>query len=244
MRRFASLCCALGLLTALAGIGTAIYPLLSSYSAKRPLFQAPILLGESAYSPWLRSSAPAMRVGLGVTIAPRFVAQELQPQGDGDQVGLYRFPLHYRVRDEDGNMLIDQWVLLDASENRILTQNYSELEAPDSITLDAVFDSFPIPKNQRVRVEALLLPDRLYSAEIVQAELRTFRQPPAAIALIRHGIAAIFAGVLLILLGLLTEIRAAARLAATTVRPATPAWAFPAPARPQPVAETPLQQAL
>lgn len=232
MRRLASFCCSLGLLITLAGVGAALFPLANAYWAERPLFKTSILIGESAYSPWLQASDPALRVGLGLTIAPRFAAQELQREGDGEQVGLYRFPLHYRVRDEAGNMLIDQWVLLDASESRTLSPDYGELDELAPVTVDAVFDPFPMPADQRVRVEALLLPDRLYSADIIQAELRTFRQPPAATLLMRQGLAAVFAGLALMLLGLFTELRAAGRaVVAQPPKQATPVWPFPAPAQ-------------
>lgn len=245
MRRVANVCLGLGLLTVTAGIGMVLYPMLSAYLAERPLFQTSILLGESAYSPWLQTSDPALRVGLGVTLAPRFAAREWRREGDGELIQLYRFPLHYRVRDEDGNTLIDQWILLDGGANRTLPPDYNELAEPVTVTVNAMFDPFRMPAGKRVRLEALLLPDRHYSAELLQAELRMFRQPLPALILLRQGMAAVFTGLGLMLLGFAAEARAGSRTVVTkpAVQP-TPVWTFPTPAPRQPMPSPVLRQAL
>ncbi|HEX5513823.1 MAG TPA: hypothetical protein VFY81_05465 [Gammaproteobacteria bacterium] len=170
---------------------------------------------------------------------PRFAAQEMQRDGAGQQVALYRFPLHYRVRDESGNMLIDQWVLIDASENRTLSRSHSERLETTAVTVNAIFDPFLITQPKRVRIEALLLPDRAYSADLEQAELRLFRQLPPAGGAIRFGLAGIFSGLALMLFGLLAELLPAAAVSA--VRPAATAaasvrvFAFRPRTKPQPV---------
>lgn len=238
MRLSARLCFAVGIAAAAAGIGSALTPLIKAVSAKRPLFRASIQLGEAAASHWLNADASALRTGLSIKITPRFATQEMRRDGAGEQVALYRFPLHYRVRDESGNMLIDQWVLIDASENRTLSRNYSERLEVTPVIVNATFDPFPTTQAKRVRIEALLLPDRVYSADLEQAELRLFRQLPPAVGAIRLGLAGIFSGLALMLFGLLAELLPAAAVSA--VRPATAAasvrvFAFRPRAKPQPI---------
>lgn len=216
MRRVASVCFALGLLVTLAGAGMALFPVLRAVLAERPWFQTAILIGEAAASPWLQARAPAARVGMGLVIAPRFAARELRPDGAGELIGLYRFPLHYRVRAEDGEVLIDQWVLLEGGADRVLSQDQVELggiglDVPGPLAVDVRFGPFPLPPGKRLRLEAVLLPDRLYSADLIQAELRLFRQPVSAYALVRQGVAVLCAGLALMLLGLGAELRVARR---------------------------------
>lgn len=238
MRLIARLCFAVGVAAVAVGVGIALAPLVDASWAQRPLFRTSIELGEEASSHWLRTDVSTMRAGLKVTIMPRFVTQEMRSAGDGKQVGLYRFPFHYRVRDQSGNMLIDQWVLIDAAENRTLSQNYTESLDLAPITVDAVFDPFPLQSAKHARIEALLLPDRLYSADIEQAELRLFRQPQLVMGSIRLGLAAIFGGMVLMLLSLFAELALAVAAAAEwpVVQPsATRVLVFRSRSRPQPV---------
>jgi hypothetical protein len=200
------------------GIGAALLPFADALWASRPVFRTGIELGESAYSSWLSAADSSMRVGLDVRIMPRFSAEELRGDGLGEQVGLYRFPMHYRVRDQAGRLLMDQWVLVDAAQQRTLRQDYRELSEPVSLSVSASFDPFPVERGQPVRVEALLLPDRVYGAEVEQAELRVFRQPPPAMAAIRQGLFGMIAGLGVMVLGLLGELLIPVRPTARPVR--------------------------
>lgn len=199
-------CFAIGMALTVLGATVAIWPFASSLWASRPVFQAVIETGESAYSAWLPATASAMRVGLDVEIVPRFSAQELRRDGHGEQVGLYRFPLHYRARDQNGQLLIDQWVLIDATQQQTLRQDQLDVDEPMQLSVALQFDPFPVEHGQTVRVEALLLPDRVYGAELAQAELRVFRHPPLLVSSIRQGLIGISAGLSLMLLGLLGEL--------------------------------------
>lgn len=218
MRILTRSCFSLGVALAALGIGAAFLPFADALWASRPIFRIGVALGESAYSSWLSTADSAMRVGLEVRVIPRFSAEELRGDGSGEQVGLYRFPMHYRVRDQAGQLLMDQWVLVDATQQRTLRQDYIELLEPMTLSVNANFDPFPVERGQRVRVEALLLPDRLYGADVERAELRVFRQPPPAMAAIRQGLVGMIAGLGVMVVGLLGELLIPIRPAARPVR--------------------------
>lgn len=199
-----------GAAATLAGLGFVLLPLGDAVWAGRPMFRSPIEVGESAYSHWLPIDDPHARVGLKLTVAPRLGTQEMRRDGNGEYVGLYRFPMHYRVRDEAGKLLIDQWVIIDATRDRTLAEDYTEWLDPRPIVVEAEFDAFPV-STDKIRVEALLLPDRLYSADIDQAELRLFREPLPITGYVRTGLAAAFVGLLLMISGLAGEFALARR---------------------------------
>jgi hypothetical protein len=211
---------AAGVSAIVLGLGRVLIPVGDALWAGRLLFRTPIEIGESARSPWLRVDDAAARVGLGITTTPRYAARQIRR--DGDDAGLYRFPLHYRVRDDSGRLLIDQWVMLDATDKPALRQDHVERRDSGPVTVDAVFDAFAVPRGSRIRIQAMLLPDRVYGADIERAELHLFRQPPPPTASIRQGLMAALAGLTLMLLGLLGELS----------RPASPA-ARPVPAAPK-----------
>lgn len=201
---------AAGAAATLAGLGFVLLPLGDAVWASRPIFQSSVEVGESAYSHWLPVDDPHARVGLKLIVAPRLGTQEMRRDGNGENVGLYRFPMHYRVRDEAGTLLIDQWVMIDATRDRTLAEDHTEWLDSQPIVVEAEFDAFPV-NTDRIRVEALLLPDRLYSADVDQAELRLFRQPPSITDYVRTGLGAALIGLLLMASGLVGEFALARR---------------------------------
>lgn len=181
-------------------------PVADALWAKRAVFRTTIALGESASTPWLSATASSMRIGVDLTLLSHRSAQELRRDGAGEDVSLYRFPLHYRVRDQAGQLLIDQWVMLDATQQRTLRQDHVELNEPVQLDVHANFDRFQVDRDQRVRVEALLLPDQSYGAELLRAELRAYRQATISMAMIQRGLSAALIGIVMMVLGLVGEV--------------------------------------
>jgi hypothetical protein len=208
MTVLARACLALGLAAVTAGIMIVLVPFGDALLATRPVFRAPIQPGESAYSRWISVEDPVVRVGVELTITPRLAAEDMRASGADRYVGLYRLPLHYRVRDDAGRLLIDQWVLLDATRDRTLRQEQIDHPNPVPLRVNSVFDAVQVEPGARVRVEAVLLPDRLYSADVDLAELRLFREPPPLTGPVRGALQGLFAGIGLILLGAMLELLA------------------------------------
>lgn len=206
MKLIARICFCAGIGAGALGFGFILVAFMDALAAQRPLLQTVIAPGEVVATRWLDIADPTARVGLSLTIVPRFTTRAISPERD-EPVDLYRFALHYRARDGSGELLIDQRVLVDAGQGRALHADFTERLDGRPITVDAVFDAFPVTPSENLRVEAVLLPDRHYSADLQRAELRLFRQPPPATAAIRHGISGLLGGLALLLLGLGAELR-------------------------------------
>lgn len=205
MTIIARICFAAGAAASIAGLGIALAAVADAVWASRPLLRAPVQLSESAFSHLLYVGDPAARVGLGLTVAPGDGSGEIRGNS-GRVVDHYRFPLHYRVHDESGRLLIDQRVIIDSAGRDTFRRDYVERPDATPATVHAVFDAFPVPADGRIRIEARLLPDDRHGADIAWAELRLFRQPTPAAASVRQGLAALLAGLGLMLLGLLGEL--------------------------------------
>ncbi len=205
MKLIARICFCAGLGAGALGLGLILVALAAALAAQRPLLQTAIAPDQVVVSRWLDITDPTARVGLGLTIVPRFATRTA---GAGEEAAdLYRFVLRYRVRDSTGELLIDQRVLVDAGQGRVPHSEFMERLNGQPITVDAVFDAFPVTPAESLRVEAVLSPDRHYGADLQRAELRLFRQPPPATAAIRHGVFGLLGGLMLLLLGLCAELR-------------------------------------
>ena len=189
------------------GLIFSLHGLLHSYWSARPLIQQPLMAGQFVRTGWVDIDAERGRVGLELLVRSRALAPELRPDRQGELVPLYRFPLDYRVIDQEGRVLLAQRVQADATGGRALGFERSYFGDSQLTEVTLLLDPFHIVDGP-VQVEARLYPDRDFGAELDHASL-SLRAAPPLLVISTQGVFAAVGGLVLMLFGLLGELQRA-----------------------------------
>lgn len=176
--------------------------------ARTPAGSQPLLVGQSLRSDWLELPEGRFRVVAELTARTHSFAPEMHPGGAGSFQPLFRFPVDYRVVDDQGRELMRQRVWIDSIGQRTLALHRPYLGQGQTRRVEVQFDSFNLRGDRPVRLEARLHPDHAFGAEIDSASiaLRPVVSVPLVVA---PGLLVALGGLLLMLLALALELYAA-----------------------------------
>ena len=149
------------------------------------------------------------RVAIKVDIETASV-QEVETSGKTEYKPRYRFPLSYTVTESRGRVLLSQEETVAWNEGSRATSKENASSTGATLTVSHSFDKFAVPATGAIEVEARLDADGTYSARVRKLELLVYggleNEAPYVVA----GIAMLFAGFVLAIVGLIFTLTAVA----------------------------------